>query len=148
VKNDSINDAKSSRSSSHKNSTAPIQQARYVVSASRDSLQPSEGSQKHSNLQKQADPLSKHSSPKQDIASKEQQSVRKKKLLAIGTMLEQSLIKDPHRGINQDMPLPRVFINTKIYGYNTDDPNSDHNLFAMHLKSVKPDQEHFEFKHK
>jgi len=69
--------------------------------------------------------------------------VRKKKLLAIGTMLEPAMHIEKRKSVNKDMPLPKVFINTKIYGYNTDEPD----LFTIDTnKNIRPDQEHSDFK--
>ena len=47
--------------------------------------------------------------------------IRRKKITAIGTMLESALIQNPFRGLNRELPLPRIFINNKIYGHNTDE---------------------------
>jgi len=51
--------------------------------------------------------------------SKGMKEIRRKKIAAIGAMLESALIRNPFSGINREMPLPRIFINQKIYGHNT-----------------------------
>jgi hypothetical protein len=53
--------------------------------------------------------------------SKGMKEIRRKKIAAIGAMLESALIRNPYGGINRELPLPRIFINNKIYGHNTDE---------------------------
>lgn len=62
--------------------------------------------------------------------------MRKKKITAIGTMLEKSTISNPYKGINFENPLPKVLVNDKIFGKNTDQSknlhkdNMENNMFA------------------
>lgn len=71
------------------------------------------------------------------IATAEHKDVRKKKLLAIGTMLEQTLIKDPHKSVNQDMPLPKVFVNSKLYGQSTEQDQATLNSHKAERSNLK-----------
>jgi len=70
----------------------------------------------------------------QEIADKDMKDVRRKKINAIGTLLERYLIQNPARGLNCDMPLPSIFLSDKLYGPSTGEktsPGLQNNIFAM-----------------
>ena len=82
----------------------------------------------------------------QEIAHKNLKDVRKKKINAIGTLLERTLIQNPARGLNRDMPLPTIFISEKLYGHSTGErektaPSMQNNLFTMNNKQIVQNEE-------
>ena len=47
--------------------------------------------------------------------------MRRKKIDAIGTLLEKAVIREPYFPLNKDQNMPGIFVNTKLYGKSTED---------------------------
>ena len=50
------------------------------------------------------------------LADQDEVKARAQKLLVIGTLLEKAVINDPYKALNNNISIPTVFVNQKLYG--------------------------------